>query len=194
VRTRGACDRRLEFPCVACGVAPDVLGRSSHPDGIAYDPVERHVFVSDESGGIEAVFDRTGKRLREAPRVADHGASRENRRGTVSRGNGTNRYDGRSACPIRSMEADRGIRYGGSRATSPFLSNRCYVWVSAETPVTAELTAAILGHLTGLLGSAVRPDANRDLANLVEREAAPGEQIVVGRSSVMVVNPGGRSS
>jgi DNA-binding beta-propeller fold protein YncE len=63
VRTRGACDRRLDFPCVAGGVAPDVLGRSSHPDGIAYDPVERHVFVSDESGGIEAVFDRTGKRI-----------------------------------------------------------------------------------------------------------------------------------
>ena len=29
-----------------------------YPDGLAYDPVERHVFVSDESGGVETVFER----------------------------------------------------------------------------------------------------------------------------------------
>jgi DNA-binding beta-propeller fold protein YncE len=35
----------------------------SYPDGIAYDPVEQHVYVSDESGGIEAVFDGQGRRI-----------------------------------------------------------------------------------------------------------------------------------
>jgi len=43
-----------------------VLARSpagSYPDGLVYDPAERHVFVSDESGGIEAVFDRAGRRI-----------------------------------------------------------------------------------------------------------------------------------
>ena len=34
-----------------------------YPDGLAYDPVERRVFVSDESGGVEAVFDEGGKRV-----------------------------------------------------------------------------------------------------------------------------------
>jgi DNA-binding beta-propeller fold protein YncE len=31
--------------------------------GRVYDPAERHVFVSDESGGIEAVFDAAGHRI-----------------------------------------------------------------------------------------------------------------------------------
>ena len=35
----------------------------SYPDGLVYDPAERHVFVSDESGGIEAVFDAAGHRI-----------------------------------------------------------------------------------------------------------------------------------
>ena len=35
----------------------------SYPDGLVYDPVERHVFVSDESGGVEAVFDAAGHRI-----------------------------------------------------------------------------------------------------------------------------------
>ena len=35
----------------------------AYPDGLVYDPVERHVFVSDESGGIEAVFDAAGHRI-----------------------------------------------------------------------------------------------------------------------------------
>ena len=34
-----------------------------YPDGLAYDPVQRHVFVSDESGGIEAVFSAAGHRI-----------------------------------------------------------------------------------------------------------------------------------
>ena len=35
----------------------------SYPDGLAYDPVERRVFVSDESEGIEAVFTAAGRRV-----------------------------------------------------------------------------------------------------------------------------------
>jgi DNA-binding beta-propeller fold protein YncE len=38
-----------------------------YPDGLAYDPVERHVFVSDESGGIEAVFSAAGRRIATIP-------------------------------------------------------------------------------------------------------------------------------
>ena len=38
-----------------------------YPDGLAYDPVQRHVFVSDESGGIEAVFSAAGKRIATIP-------------------------------------------------------------------------------------------------------------------------------
>ena len=34
-----------------------------YPDGLAYDTRERRVFVSDESGGTEAVFDRSGARV-----------------------------------------------------------------------------------------------------------------------------------
>ena len=34
-----------------------------YPDGLAYDPVERHVFVSDERGGVETVIDATGRRI-----------------------------------------------------------------------------------------------------------------------------------
>jgi DNA-binding beta-propeller fold protein YncE len=35
----------------------------SYPDGLAYDPRERHIFVSDESLGNEAVFDVAGHRI-----------------------------------------------------------------------------------------------------------------------------------
>jgi DNA-binding beta-propeller fold protein YncE len=35
----------------------------SYPDGLVYDPVERRVFVSDENGGIEAVFNAAGHRI-----------------------------------------------------------------------------------------------------------------------------------
>jgi DNA-binding beta-propeller fold protein YncE len=35
----------------------------AYPDGLAYDPVERHVFVSDESGGVETVLDSGGHRI-----------------------------------------------------------------------------------------------------------------------------------
>src|SRR5437867_1097276 len=34
-----------------------------YPDGLAYDPVERHVFISDEVGGVETVIDARGKRI-----------------------------------------------------------------------------------------------------------------------------------
>jgi DNA-binding beta-propeller fold protein YncE len=34
-----------------------------YPDGLTYDPVERHVFVSDESGGVETVLSAAGRRL-----------------------------------------------------------------------------------------------------------------------------------
>jgi len=35
----------------------------NYPDGLVYDPVERHVFVSDESGGVETVFNAAGRRV-----------------------------------------------------------------------------------------------------------------------------------
>lgn len=34
-----------------------------YPDGLAYDPVQRHVFVSDESGGVETVITTSGHRI-----------------------------------------------------------------------------------------------------------------------------------
>jgi DNA-binding beta-propeller fold protein YncE len=34
-----------------------------YPDGLVYDPVERHVFVSDESGGVETVINARGRRI-----------------------------------------------------------------------------------------------------------------------------------
>src|SRR2546421_3756321 len=43
-----------------------VLARAAagvYPDGIAYDPVERRVFVSDEVGGAVTVFSAKGKRI-----------------------------------------------------------------------------------------------------------------------------------
>ena len=35
----------------------------SYPDGLVYDPVEGHVFVSDESGGVETVINARGHRI-----------------------------------------------------------------------------------------------------------------------------------
>lgn len=43
-----------------------VLNRApagEYPDGLVYDPADRRVFVSDESGGIEAVFSAAGRRI-----------------------------------------------------------------------------------------------------------------------------------
>jgi len=34
-----------------------------YPDGLVYDSVERHVFVSDEAGGAETVFNARGRRI-----------------------------------------------------------------------------------------------------------------------------------
>jgi len=47
-----------------------VLARApagQYPDGLAYDPVEHHVFVSDESGGVETVLSATGHRIATIP-------------------------------------------------------------------------------------------------------------------------------
>jgi DNA-binding beta-propeller fold protein YncE len=47
-----------------------VLARApagEYPDGLAYDPVERHVFVSDESGGVETVLNAAGRRIATIP-------------------------------------------------------------------------------------------------------------------------------
>jgi DNA-binding beta-propeller fold protein YncE len=38
-----------------------------YPDGLAYDPVERHVFVCDESGGVETVLNASGRRIATIP-------------------------------------------------------------------------------------------------------------------------------
>lgn len=43
-----------------------VLARApagEYPDGLAYDPVQRRVFVSDESGGVETVITAAGHRI-----------------------------------------------------------------------------------------------------------------------------------
>ena len=34
-----------------------------YPDGLAYDAVEKHVFISDESGGVETVINAAGNRI-----------------------------------------------------------------------------------------------------------------------------------
>jgi DNA-binding beta-propeller fold protein YncE len=47
-----------------------VLARApagEYPDGLAYDPVERHVFVSDETGGVETVLNAAGRRIATIP-------------------------------------------------------------------------------------------------------------------------------
>ncbi len=38
-----------------------------YPDGLAWDPVERHVFISDESGGVETVINTSGHRIATIP-------------------------------------------------------------------------------------------------------------------------------
>lgn len=43
-----------------------VLARApagEYPDGLAYDSAQRHVFVSDESGGVETVITASGRRI-----------------------------------------------------------------------------------------------------------------------------------
>lgn len=44
-----------------------------YPDGLAYDPVQRHVFISDESGGVETVINAAGRRLATIPLGGDAG-------------------------------------------------------------------------------------------------------------------------
>jgi DNA-binding beta-propeller fold protein YncE len=53
-----------------------VLARApagAYPDGLAYDPVQRRVFVSDESGGVEAVISASGHRIATVPLGGDAG-------------------------------------------------------------------------------------------------------------------------
>ena len=53
-----------------------VLARApagDYPDGLAFDPVERHVFVSDESGGAEIVLSAAGRRIAAVPLGGDTG-------------------------------------------------------------------------------------------------------------------------
>ena len=38
-----------------------------YPDGIAYDSIDRRVYVSDESGGVETVFSASGHRIATVP-------------------------------------------------------------------------------------------------------------------------------
>jgi DNA-binding beta-propeller fold protein YncE len=43
-----------------------VLARApagEYPDGLAFDPVQRHIFISDESGGAEIVISASGRRI-----------------------------------------------------------------------------------------------------------------------------------
>src|SRR3954452_891202 len=44
-----------------------------YPDGLAWDPVKKHVFVSDESGGIETVLDARGHKIGEIALGGDAG-------------------------------------------------------------------------------------------------------------------------
>jgi DNA-binding beta-propeller fold protein YncE len=44
-----------------------------YPDGLAWDPVKKHVFVSDESGGIETVLDARGHKVTEIALGGDAG-------------------------------------------------------------------------------------------------------------------------
>ena len=45
------------------GVVMAKAPAGDYPDGLAFDPVERHVFVSDEAGGVETVLDARGRRI-----------------------------------------------------------------------------------------------------------------------------------
>jgi hypothetical protein len=55
---------RVAAPIEAGGAghAPGA-GQPVRLHGLAYDPVERHVFVSDENRGAETVFDAGGNRI-----------------------------------------------------------------------------------------------------------------------------------
>ena len=73
-------DRRRTRPSRSTRKTGRVLARApagSYPDGLAYDPVERHVFVSDETGGVETVLEREGATYCDGLRWAE-------RRGTSS--------------------------------------------------------------------------------------------------------------
>jgi DNA-binding beta-propeller fold protein YncE len=53
-----------------------VLARApagDYPDGLAYDPVERHVFISDEVGQVETVINANGRPVATIPLAGDAG-------------------------------------------------------------------------------------------------------------------------
>jgi DNA-binding beta-propeller fold protein YncE len=55
-----------------------------YPDGLAYDPVERHIYVSDESGGVETVINAAGNRIATIPLGGEAGnVQYDNRSGKV---------------------------------------------------------------------------------------------------------------
>src|SRR4051812_32155329 len=56
-------DRQLLTINARTGAVLAKAPAGEYPDGLAYDPVQRHVFVSDESGGIEGVFNAAGHRI-----------------------------------------------------------------------------------------------------------------------------------
>ena len=62
-----------------------------YPDGLAYDPVERHVFVSDESGGVETVLNAAGEpsmRHNQVPMKQRHAIHKRGRDDCRDRGAG----------------------------------------------------------------------------------------------------------
>jgi hypothetical protein len=59
-----ATDARQAFTIASrTGVVVARAPAGAYPDGLAFDPVDRRVFVSDESGGVETVLDARGRRI-----------------------------------------------------------------------------------------------------------------------------------
>jgi DNA-binding beta-propeller fold protein YncE len=60
-------DRQVLTIDARTGVILSRAPAGEYPDGLAYDPVDRRVFVSDEGGGVETVIDAGGRRLATIP-------------------------------------------------------------------------------------------------------------------------------
>ncbi len=98
-----------------------------YPDGIAFDPVERHVFVSDESGGIEAARPATCSTTR-----AQAACSSTFNPATTSRL--SIRGQTGSSVAFRSRAASTttvssSTRRGGSRSLPATGTQRCSRWI-----------------------------------------------------------------
>ena len=119
-----------------------VLNRApagEYPDGLVYDPAERHVFVSDESGGIEAVFDAAGRRIAtvqlggDAGNVQyDPGSGKRSRRRPVAQPGGGDRSalepcrsPGRAAGLRPPARAAMSTRRAGSRSSPATATRGC---------------------------------------------------------------------